>query len=372
MAKVLILANLAAGIYSFRNELLIRLVKEGYEVVLSVPDDTRDPEFETEGVRVVHTKISRRGMNPLRDLRLYVDYRQLLKKERPDIVLTYTIKPNIYGGYACRKLNIPYVTTITGLGSTFEQGGVILKLVVYMYRKALKECSCLVFQNDENRSAFETHHIYGKKHITVNGSGVNLEKNAPAPYPGHKEDGITRFAFIGRIMREKGIDEYLKAARRLHEEYGDRVSFSAIGFFEDQYEETIRRAEQDGILRYIPFTKEIRPLMIEADVIVNPSYHEGMSNVLMEAAATARPVVASDISGCRELVRDGESGYLAGARDEMSLIRAMEQFMKRGAEERAAMGLAGRKLMEEHFDRNRIVDTYVREIHEAIGRPDNH
>ena len=361
MPKALILANSSSGLYDFRNELLLRLLEEGYEVVISLPDDLKNKELTAEGCRVEHTDINRRGVNPVQDMALFRSYKRLIKREKPDIVLTYTIKPNIYGGFACRLLKVPYLSTITGLGSTFERGGMLLKLIVTMYKVSLKKCRCLFFQNDTNRKIFEQNGIRAQKHVTVSGSGVNLDKHSFEEYPGHKDD-ITRFLYIGRLMKEKGAEEYLYAAEKLHEKYGDKIAFSAVGYFEDDFEDRVKAAEKAGYLKMIPYQKDIHPYMREADAIVHPSYHEGMSNVLMEAAATGRPVIASDISGCREVVNRDVSGFLFKSRDKEALYEALDRFMSLDILSRQKMGLAGRKWVEEHFDRNAVVNAYMQEI----------
>lgn len=365
MSKVLVLANSSAGLYDFRNELLERLLRDGNEVVISLPDDAKNKELTDEGCRIVHTDINRRGVNPLQDVALYKAYKKLLGQEKPDVVLTYTIKPNIYGGYACSRLKIPYISTVTGLGTTFERGGVLLKLIVFMYKKALKNCRCLFFQNEENRSKFEKTGIKAKKHVTVSGSGVNLQKHKEEAYPGHADE-ITRFLYVGRIMKEKGIDEYLYAAKKLHEKYKDKVSFSAVGYFDDNYESKIRQAEKEGYLKMIPFQKDIHPYMKESDAVVLPTYHEGMSNVLMEAAATARPVIASDISGCKEVVNRDISGILFKPKDSEALYDALEKFMRLDIMARKEMGIAGRKWVEQNFDRRLVVDAYMHEIDKNV------
>ena len=366
MKKALILGNSSSGLYDFRNELLKKLLEDGFEVVISLPDDVKNKELEEEGCRVVHTDINRRGVNPVQDMNLIKDYKSLLKREKPDIVLTYTIKPNIYGGYACRSLGIPYISTVTGLGSSFERGGMLLKLIVSMYRFSLKKCDCLFFQNAENRGIFESNGIMAKKHVTVNGSGVNLKKHSFEEYPGHSDD-VTRFLYIGRIMKEKGVDEYLQAAKTLHEKYGEKVSFAGIGYFDEDYEDRIKEFEKKGIFKMIPFSKDIHPYIREADAIVNPSYHEGMSNVLMEASATGRPCIASDISGCKEIVVDGSTGLLFEPRDAKSLIDALDKFMNLSLEQRKEMGKKGRAHVEEHFDRQKITENYMREIRRILS-----
>ncbi len=365
MPKALILANSSSGLFDFRNELLLELMKNDYEIVISLPDEDKVKELTQEGCRVIHTDINRRGVNPVQDLALFGAYIRLLKSERPDIVITYTIKPNIYGGFACRVLGKRYISTVTGLGSTFERGGMLLKLIVSMYKVSLKKCDCLFFQNDENRKIFEDHGIKAQKHVTVNGSGVNLEKHKFEEYPGHIDD-ITRFLYVGRLMREKGTEEYLETAKRMHDKYGDKVSFTAIGYFDDDFEDKVKQAEKEGRLKMIPYQKDIHPFFKEADVIVHPSYHEGMSNVLMEASATGRPVIASDISGCREIVNKDISGYLIEPRNADSLYEAMDRFMNLDENGRKSMGRAARDYVEQKFDRRSIILKYINEIQKII------
>ncbi|SFC76486.1 glycosyltransferase family 4 protein [Butyrivibrio sp. YAB3001] len=366
MAKALILANSSSGLYDFRNELLLGLMDKGFDVVISLPDELKVKELKDEGCKVIHTDINRRGVNPIQDMALFGAYKKLLNEEKPDIVITYTIKPNIYGGFACSLLKIPYISTITGLGSTFERGGVLLKMIVAMYRISLKKCRCLFFQNDTNRKVFERNGIFARKHVTVSGSGVNLSKHKFEEYPGHKDD-VTRFLYIGRLMKEKGTDEYLYAARKLHDKYGDKISFSAIGYSDDDYDDKVKEAVEKGYFKSIPYSKDIHPYIREADAIVHPSYHEGMSNVLMEAAATGRPVIASDISGCKEIVDNNVSGLLFKPRDEESLTEAIDRFMQLSMEERKTMGKMGRKWVEEHFDRHKVIGAYLNAIGDIVG-----
>ncbi len=360
MSKILFLANNSTGLYAFRNELLLSLKVKGYEVVVSIPDDEHRADIEKEGIRVVHTELDRRGMNPVKDLDLLKAYRKLLKKERPDVVLTYTIKPNVYGGYVCGRLGIPFISTITGLGSAFEKGGIVQKLVTFMYRISMKRCSCLFFQNAENKALFERLGITGLKTRLVGGSGVNLEYHKKAD---HKDrDDVTKFLYVGRLMKEKGIEEYLYAARKMHNDFGSKVSFATLGYDDDNYLDIMKKAQDEGIVTAIPFHKDVRPFYADCDALVQPSYHEGMSNVIMEAAAAGRPVLCSDISGCRELVDDGMTGFIFKPCDGQSLYDTMTRFMGLSYEDRIKLGDAGRAKMEKEYDRHIIVRSYTEEI----------
>lgn len=359
MGTILVLGNSSGGLYDFRNELLLKLLQK-HRVVVSLPDEVKTKELAEEGCEVRFTEINRRGMNPLQDIRLYRSYKKLLKEVKPDMVLLYTIKPDVYGGLACRMGKVPYMATITGLGSTFQKDNFLKKLIVHMYRTGLKRSECIFFQNEQNRRIFEECGIKGKKSLLVHGSGVNLAKHTPVPYP---EQERTRFLFIGRIMREKGIEEFLEAAKALH---GENVTFETLGYCDEDYGELLDTYEKQGMVTQHGFHTNVEDYLKDASAIVLPTYHEGMSNVLMEAAATARPVIATNISGCKEIVEDGVTGFLCEPKDAAGLQEALKKFLALPTEERARMGLRGREKMEREFDRNLITDVYIKEIENVV------
>ena len=256
MKKVLILCNSSGGLYDFRNELVLELLKE-HKVYVSAPDEVATDKLRAEGCEVIHTDINRRGMNPVQDLGLFKSYWKLLKEIKPDVVLTYTIKPNIYGGFCCRLQKVPYIVNITGLGTTFERGGMLKKMVVCMYKAALKKANCVFFQNDRNKQIFEENGIYGKKAKRVNGSGVNVEKYEPEEYPGNEKP---KFLFVGRLMKEKGIEEYLSCAKK----YANRAEFDIIGYCEEAYEDEVNQLQQQGMLRFHGFQSNVKSFYKEA------------------------------------------------------------------------------------------------------------
>lgn len=360
--RVLILANNASGLYDFRNELLLRLLAE-YEVHVSLPDEEEVPEIAEEGCVVHHTFLERRGMNPIKDGNLMMQYLKLMKQVKPDVVLTYTIKPNIYGSLCCRLLRVPYIVNITGLGSAFEEDGMLRKLVVFLYKTALKKAVCVFFQNAKNREIFAEFGIRGKKERLVPGSGVNLDRHILEEYP--KEDEPVRLLFVGRIMKEKGIDELLYAAEKIKQEF-PKVIFELAGSYEDDYKEIIEKKEKAGIVQFIGYQKIIHPFYKKASAAVMPSYHEGMSNVVLEAAATGRPVLASDIPGCREGFDDGITGVGFAPRNKEAFYEAVKRFLNLSYEERKEMGKNGRKKIEQEFDRNIVVKSYIEEIEKII------
>lgn len=360
--RVLILANNASGLYDFRNELLLRLLKD-YEVHVSLPDEEDVPELAKEGCILHHTFLERRGMNPVKDGKLMIAYLKLIQKIKPDVVLTYTIKPNIYGSLCCRCKRIPYIVNITGLGSAFEEDGLLRKLVVFLYKIALKRASCVFFQNAKNKDIFEGFGIKGRKVRLVPGSGVNLDRHVFEEYP--SKDEPVKLVFVGRIMKEKGIDELLYAAKKIKQEF-PKVIFQLIGSYEEDYKEMVEELQQDSIVEFIGYQKIIHPFYKEASAAVIPSYHEGMSNVVLETAATGRPVLASDIPGCREGFEDGITGIGFIPRDKEGFYEAVKRFLNLSYEERKEMGKNARKKMEQEFDRKIVVESYMEEINRVI------
>ena len=357
--KVLILSNSSKGLYAFRNELIVELLKQ-FQVYVVVPDVISVKELEEEGCNVIHTCMNRRGINPIEDVRLLVTYRRLLRKVKPDVVLTYTIKPNIYGGFACKREKVPYISTITGLGTTFQKEGIFKKIIIKMYQLSMKKAECIFFQNKQNKEVFESNRIFGKKAILVKGSGVDLTMHKSEVYPNGQN---TRFLFIGRIMKEKGIEEFLEAARKLHNE---KIGFEVLGSCDEDYTKILSQNEKDGNIRYHGFHNQVHEYIKDASAIVLPTYHEGMSNVLMEASATGRPVIATNISGCNEIFEEGVTGFGCTPKSSESLISALQKFIELSVEARAEMGRMARVKMEREFDRTLVTDVYINEVNEIL------
>lgn len=359
MKTIMIFINSSGALYDFRNELVLRLLQE-YRVVACVPDTVKTDLLEQEGVEVVSTPINRRGVNPFQDLRLLSLCKKLIRRYRPSLALTYTIKPNVYAGMACSALKIPYIPTITGLGSAFEKKGLFLWLIQSLYRRGIAKASCVFFQNEENRERFLEAGLTSGRTRLVAGSGVNLVKNNAEPYP---EDGITRFLYVGRMMKEKGTEELLAAAEQLHSE---NVHFFLMGYCDDDYQQLLDEKEKEGVITQLGFHKEVHEYYKKASAVVLPTYHEGMANVLMEASATARPVIATNISGCREIVEDGVTGFCFAPKSAEALVAALKKFLALTRAERASMGAAARAKMEREFDRDKVVDAYMEEIEDAV------
>lgn len=361
MAKILILANSSSGLYGFRNELVVKLLEQN-EVHVSLPDDTNNKELEEEGCIIYKTPINRRGMNPIQDIGLFCAYRKHIKAIKPDIVLTYTIKPNVYGGLACRTTKTPYISNITGLGSALENGGLVQKIALLLYKTGLKKADCVFLQNRSNLAFFEKHRITKASKRLIPGSGVNLSRFQVKPLPKDTQE----FIYISRVMREKGIEEYLTAAGKVKEQYPD-AKFHILGYLEEGYEEILQKAVDEGLIIYHGSVKDVRPYLYGVQCLVHPSFYpEGMSNVCLEAAASGRAVITTRRPGCEETVEDAVTGYLVLQQDADALAEAMQTFLSLSYEQKVEMGLAGRRRMEEQFDRNRIVTAYIEEIDKLL------
>lgn len=359
MKKILVLANSSKGVYGFRNEFILKMLEE-YEVFVSVPDDVCAGELEEEGCRIIHTPINRRGMNPVEDMKLFFGYQKLLKKIKPDVVLTYTIKPNIYGGFACRILGVPYMATVTGLGSAMEGDGILQKLTTFLYQVSMKKAACIFFQNDMNKKIFEDRNIRGKIQKRVSGSGVDLVR---FPYMDMPDTDVVRFVFVSRIMKEKGIEQYLEAAKQIKEKYPD-TEFWVLGNCDEEYKELLKKLHEDKRICYFGMQKDVPKYLKDVHCLVHPSFYpEGMSNVCLEAAACGRAVITTKRTGCRETVDDGVTGYLVEEQNVPQLVDAIERFLSLGKEERAQMGQNGRKKVENEFDRKKVTQIYMDTIH---------
>lgn len=358
---VLILVNHDVVIYNFRLELVERLLSDGYVVHISSPVGEHTEDLKDLGVHFHEISFDRHGMNPIEELQILTYYKKLMKEVNPLIVFTYTVKCNVYGGIAARTLHIPFCANITGLGTTVNNGGIKEGLVLLLYKIGLRRAQRVFFQNGANKNFMVESRVVSSPFTVLPGSGVNLDRHGYEPYP-DESNGII-ISYIGRIMKDKGTDELIEAARAVKSGH-QNVTFRFIGFFDDDYEEVIKQAENEGIITYISQQRDIHPWMAESHAIIMPSYHEGMSNVLLEAAATGRPVLASDIPGCRETF-DSSSGIGFMPQDSRDLVRAIEDFLSLDHNAKAAMGVNGRKKMEKEFNRDIVVNHYMDEVKKA-------
>lgn len=361
MSKVLIVTNHSYMLYRFRKELIAAL-QQGHEVVISTPFVGHEEDLQAMGCKCIETDVDRRGVNPKTDLKLLRFYAGLVKRERPDLVITYSIKPNIYMGWVCAHKKIPYFSNVQGLGTAFQRKK-LAAVVTGMYRTALKKAQAVFFENDNNANEFLSRNIIGKDKVAVlSGAGINLDSYSYCPYP---KNEVKHFLYLGRIMKEKGMDEWFEAIQRIKAEYGDKAAFDMVGFFEDEYKELTERLQKEGVITFHGFQEDPKPYYAQASCVALPSYHEGMSNVLLEAAAMGRPVITSDIPGCRETVLDGKTGFLCPVRDTEGLYRKMKAVMELSNAELEQMGRAGRAYMEERFEKSRVVQATLEVLNRA-------
>lgn len=361
MKRILMLVNHDVDLYTFRMELIERLLEDGHQVIISCPYGTCIDEFVAMGCEYYDIKINRHGLNPVQELTLLNTYRKLIRDVHPDIVLTFTIKPNLYGGIFCRVKNIPYIMNITGLGTAVEGSGLLQKSIIHVYRCAAKKAQCIFFQNAENMAYFERCHVSGVRSALLPGSGVNLERFSLEDYPSQER---IEFAFISRIMKEKGIDQYLDAAKYIRVKYPNTV-FHVCGFCEQNYEGQLTRLDEDGVIVYHGMVKDVRQVLKDVHCTVHPSsYPEGMSNVLLESLASGRPIITTGRAGCREAVDDGVTGYVVKQKDSQDLIEKIERFIALPWEVKRQMGLAGREKVEREFDRKIVVSAYLEIINQ--------
>lgn len=366
MKKILLITNSSSGLYKFRKELIDELLRKEFKVFLALPSGDKIDLLKQLGCIIVDMPVERRGTNPFKDLKLIFQYIKLIKQVKPNVVLTYTIKPNIYGSIACRFLKVPYITNITGLGSALLQGGMLTEILFIMYKIAIKKSRMVFFQNQINMKYMIDKSVGGKNHKLIPGSGVNLENFSLTPYP--DENSPIVFNFIGRVMKDKGIIEYLNAAEIIKAKYPE-AEFNVIGYIEPDeadYEYVIAEYEKRGLVKYWGYQSNIQQFIKESHCIIQPSYHEGMSNVLLESAAMGRVLIGSDIPGCREIIEDEVNGFTFKVGDVQDLVGKIEKFIKLPYDAKAELGKNSRRKVEIEFDRKIVVESYMEEINKIL------
>jgi len=364
---ILMLVNKQTTIVNFRLEVVAALVKAGYRVFVSVPDGDRVNEIAAVGAELIITPMDKDSTDPVRDIALMLTYRKLIKQTKADLVLTYTIKPNVYGGMAAASLKVPYVANITGLGTALEGGGAMQKLALALYRFGFRRISRVFFQNAEHRAFFEQHKLALGKHASLPGSGVNLQKFALLDYP--PADTVD-FTFISRIRKEKGIEQYVDTARAITAKYPN-TRFHVCGFGDEYYENRMKQLHDEGVIVYHGLLNDVRVMLKDAHCTIHPTYYpEGMSNVLLESAACGRPIISTDRAGCREAIDHEVNGYLVREQDSADLIEKVERFLALSYEERRDMGLRGREKVAREFDRQLVVQAYLDTAAALCGTPE--
>lgn len=362
---VLVLTNDIGGLHSFRKEVVKAICDEGFKVYISVPAEASQAEYFREiGCEIIITEFNRRGVNPLADFKLMLAYRKLMKKLKPVAVLTYTIKPNIYGGMAARLCKVPQLANVTGLGDAVENGGWMQKLTVTLYKIGIGKAHRIFFQNANNREFGIHMGIADDSSVLLPGSGVNLQHHTYHDYPA--DEGKIRFLYIGRILKDKGAEELFETAKSIKEKY-PQTEFQIVGNVEGDYQKQLDGLVAANVIRFWGLQDDVRPYICAVECTIMPSYHEGMSNVNLESAANGRPVITTNVPGCKETVDDGKTGFLCKARSAKSLLGAVERFIALPYSQKVQMGQEGRKKVEREFDRRIVIITYLNEINSIIN-----
>jgi glycosyltransferase involved in cell wall biosynthesis len=356
---IVLSANSDWNIANFRPGLICALRGAGYDPVVIAPQDpAADDRMRELDVERIPIRIDRSGLNPVADLRLLADYRRLLGRIQPAAYLGFTIKPNIYGSMAAATLGIPAIPNVSGLGTAFIRRGVLQSIVTALYRRGFSKAPAVFFQNDEDRSLFVGRRIVRAKQSRVlPGSGVDLSRFAPAA----PNDGPPVFLLVARLLRDKGVIEFVQAARSLGSQ---GMHFQLLGPIDEGNRTAIGRLElerwvQEGVIEYLGVTDDVRPFLAAATAVVLPSYREGMPRSLLEAAAMGRPLIAADVPGCRDVVEDGVNGYLCTVRDPVSLASAMRRLAALPPTDRIAMGEAARSKVQEQFSEELVIGAYL-------------
>lgn len=356
---ILIIANDVGGLWAFRRELLEELVKNN-NVFCCVPDGEAVTCINGIGCEFIQCDLlDRHGTNPIKEIQLLNYYKKTIRDVKPDIIFTYTIKCNVYGGMAAASLGIPYVSNVTGLGTAIENGGIMQKISLSLYKHGLRKAQKVFFQNEENKEFMIKHRVVKNSYDMLPGSGVNLSRYKLQPYP---DNETVDFVFVARIMKEKGIEQYLDAAKTIRKKHPE-TRFHICGYCEQDYKNILKDLEDEEVIIYHGLVADMTEIYKSISCTIHPTYYpEGLSNVLLESAATGRPIITTDRSGCREVVDDGINGYIVKQQDSQDLINVIERFLNLSVEERYNMGIAGRKKVEKEFDRNIVINKYLDEI----------
>lgn len=367
--KIAFVGNSSLTMHNFRINLLRDMVKQGYQVVVIAPKDSDTTAFKSQKIKFIPIEIDCKGMNPFRDVKLIFQLRKIYLHENFDFIFHYTIKPVIYGSFAAAFSKKSHISVITGLGYTFIKAGSINKLAVLLYNLALKKPKEVWFLNDDDRDMFVQRKIVNhNKTRVINGEGVNLKIFHPQIKRHHT---VFSFLFIGRVLWDKGIGEYVEAARILRKKYPN-VEFQILGALGAANPaaispECMDEWEEEGIINYLGETSKVMPYIANASCIILPSYREGISRVLLEAAAMEKPIVTTNVTGCKDIVKHNCSGYLCEVRNVDSLVECMDKMIQLPEEKRRNMGIEGRKIVLEKFDERIIIKVYHDKLKEMFS-----
>lgn len=359
--SVIVSANSLWNIANFRSGLIKAIAAEGFRPVIAAPFEPGEALPLSQEAELVPLGMDRSGINPFADGSLVARYLNLFRTLRPSAYLSFTIKPNIYGAFAAGLAGIPAIPNVSGLGTAFLQGGALGRLVDMLYRLAFAKCRVVFFQNPDDRALFIDRRIVSESQARLlAGSGVDLKKFTPARPPGIRPP---TFLFIGRLLTDKGVREFVEAAQRTKARFPG-ARFQLLGGLDPGNRSAIGKDELDRwvaehAIEYLGPTHDVRPHIAEASAVVLPSYREGLPRSLLEGGAMARPLIATDVPGCREIVKDGVTGLLCQVRSASSLAGAMARFIEMGVDQRQALGDAARAKVVSEYDERAVIDAYL-------------
>jgi len=373
--EIWIAINTTWNIYNFRRGLITALGDAGFRVAAFAPPDEYIGRVESSGARHVPMRLDNAGTNPLRELLTLWNMVRLLRRERPALLLTYTPKVNIYLSLAARVCGIPVVANVSGLGRTFIAGGWLTRIARFMYRIAFSWPERVFFQNAEDKTIFLDAGLAKEERTAlIPGSGVDVSRFYPMPKV--RDGGAFVFLMVARLMWDKGVGEYVAAARQLKAGF-PAVSFRLLGFLDVPSPSAVPRAEveaweREGVIEYLGHSDDAASVYSESDCVVLPSYREGMPRTLLEAASMGLPAIATDVPGCRQAVVNGETGFLCNVRDATALAAAMRRMLLLTPEQRARMGSVARERVIREFDEKIVVGRYLDVVKDILGKPSRH
>jgi glycosyltransferase involved in cell wall biosynthesis len=362
---IMLLAPKDNAFYNFRKECIIALRDAGYEIVLVSPYGKKIDFFTRRGCDFIDINIDRRGTNPFSDFKLILDYYKLIKKKKPGIVLTYTTKCSVYGGIACRIYKTPYIVNNSGLMGIPSEKKWLKYVLNLLYKIGYSSATCMMYQNTEERDVLNKAIHNKARNLVLPGSGVNLEEFEYVDYP-EKNDEII-FNYVARIMKAKGIEEFLQCAKKIKGIYSNTRFIIYGDYDDDDYRSIISDYISKGIVEYGGIQLDMRPHIKKAHAVIHPSYYEGMTNVCLEHSAMGRVCIASDIAGCREIIDEGITGYTFPVKDVDTLIEKVEQFITLSYSKKVEMGKSAREKMEREFNRDIVTKAYLDEIRGVLG-----
>ena len=367
--NILIVSNTSWYLYNFRLGLIRTLLERGYEVSTLAPKDDSSTNLQAAGCQHISFEMDNKGVNPLSDLTMMRSLSRIYSEINPDLILHYTIKPVIYGSMAAAKLGIPFINNITGLGTAFIKKNWVTWLVKQLYRLSQKNANHVLFQNADDRELFSREKLIPEDvtQEVIPGTGIDIDLFNVRPYP---ESNPVTFLLIARMLWDKGVGEFVEAARQIKSEFSD-VHFQLLGFLDVINRTAISRQQmqiwtEQGVIEYLGETNDVRDYIASSSCVVLPSYREGLPRTLLEAASMARPIIATDVTGCREIVQDGQNGFLCKPKDTESLAKKMSVFLNLPLKKRREMGLQGRKVIERRFDEKKVVGTIINRINNIL------